>query len=99
MFTKKGEKIHKCSNRSERLTPKVSAHKVCPQTIGHAQGPGSICRDISAIWKINLVSVFPSKILRWISSKNSAYQARAQVVSSLDAQNDESTMLQNSCKI
>jgi hypothetical protein len=40
-------------------------------------GSGSICRDISAILKFNLAPVFPSKILRMISSKNSAYQARS----------------------
>jgi hypothetical protein len=41
----------------------------------YAISPGSICRDESAILKINLAPVFLSKILRSISSKNSAYQA------------------------
>jgi hypothetical protein len=39
--------------------------------------PGSIYRDINAILKINPAPVFLSIILRSISSKNSAYQARA----------------------
>jgi hypothetical protein len=38
-------------------------------------GSGSICRDISAILKINLAPAFLSKIFRSISRKNSAYRA------------------------
>jgi hypothetical protein len=37
---------------------------------------GSICKDVSTILKFNLAPVYLSKILRSISSENSAYQAR-----------------------
>jgi hypothetical protein len=37
--------------------------------------PGSICSDISLIFKFNLAPVLLNEILRLISSKNSAYQA------------------------
>jgi hypothetical protein len=40
---------------------------------------GSICRDISAILKFNLVPVFLSKILTLIPRKSCAYQARSQI--------------------
>jgi hypothetical protein len=44
-------------------------------------GPkGQIYRDLSAILKFNLSPVFLSKILRSISSKNSAYQVRTQML-------------------
>jgi hypothetical protein len=55
--------------------------------------PGSICRNISGILKINFAPVLLSKILRSISSKNSAYQARGGFHKTINALHLKLTLL------